>query len=59
MFSELPEMIVCVESGTVSKEQREMHVGRGETETVPRRKEKPHQKRTLQARSVSAFVEHM
>lgn len=41
MFSALPEIIVCVESGTVSKEQREMHVGRGETETVPRRKEKP------------------
>lgn len=40
MFSELPEIIVCVESGTVSEEQREMHVGRSETETVPRRKEK-------------------
>lgn len=36
----LPEIIVCLESGTVSEEQRERHVGRIETETVPRCKEK-------------------
>lgn len=40
MFSELPEIMVCVESSTVSEEQREMRVGRSETETVSRRKEK-------------------
>lgn len=60
MFSELPEIIVCAESGTVGEEQRETQwEGARQRQFRDARRSKPHQTRTLQARSVSAFAEHM